>query len=218
MLKERIITAIILIPIFLVLLFYLSEIAFLIVTGLVALWGAWEWSCLMQLTKKSARLTYVIFMAIIFYGALFVPSIFILIFAFLFWILATVLIVLYPRGREWWGSGFIWRGIMGIIVLMPCWAAINTIRDQRGGIYGLLFLFLLIWGADSAAYFVGKKWGKTKLAAEVSPGKSVQGVIGALIFTIVISTFILWILKNATGNFTLGRVSFFNDSDLFHYR
>jgi phosphatidate cytidylyltransferase len=70
---------------------------------------------------------------------------------------------------------------------VPCWVAINYIFIQHEGRLALLFLFILIWGADSAAYFVGKKWGKHKLAPQVSPGKSIEGMMGALVFTILLA-------------------------------
>ena len=77
---------------------------------------------------------------------------------------------------------------MGLLVLLPCWASVNFIRNQDdSGLAMLLFLFVLVWGADSTAYFVGKKWGKTKLAQSVSPGKTVEGLGGALLFAVIFS-------------------------------
>jgi len=199
MLKERLITAIILIPIFLALLFYLPAIPFLIVTGLAALYGAWEWSHLMQIQNKSMRYYYVLGMAVIFIGVMFIPAANVFSLAFFFWLAATVLVFLYPKLSQCWSRGLIWRGIMGIFVLTPCWVSLNYIREQNGGVYGLLFLFVLIWGADSVAYFVGKAYGKTKLAPLVSPGKSVQGVIGAMVFAIIFPLAVVWSLGVPTS-------------------
>ena len=192
MLKTRIITAVILIPIVLLILFYLPPMPFLLLTGLVSLWGAWEWSHIMQMQKKSLRIAYVVLIAIVLYEALYISPLTIFFTAFIFWILASVLIFIYPRGKQYWSRSVLLRGLMGVLVLIPCWAAINYVRDQKEGAYGLLFLFVLIWGADSVAYFVGKKWGKTKLAALVSPGKSIQGAVGAAIFAIVMPFLLLW--------------------------
>lgn len=193
MLKQRIITALILIPITIALLFYLPSIAFLFLTAFIALGGAWEWSNLMQLQKTSSRLFYLLFMALIFFSTLFIPMPFIFFCAFIWWLFAIVCILFYPYGSHWWGQSTLWRGVMGLFVLVPCWVAINYIRNQSDGIYVLLFLFVLIWGADSAAYFAGKKWGKHKLAPHVSPGKSVQGLVGAVLFSTIITLAALWL-------------------------
>lgn len=184
MLKQRIITAIILIAFVLGILFYSSPPVFCIMVGVIALGGAWEWSNLMGLTRISSRLLYLFIMLFVFFNALFIPVTLILTVSFIWWILATLLIVIYPKAPGW-GSGYLWRGVMGIFVLLPCWVAINYIRNQDQGISALIFLFILIWGADTAAYFAGKKWGKTKLAPAVSPGKTIQGAIGAFSFSIL---------------------------------
>lgn len=191
MLKQRIITALILIPIALAVLFFLPPQYFFMLTALIALVGAWEWCNLLMVKKKSARFLYLFLIALTLLGAAFVPVTLIFILAFIWWIVATVLIVLYPRATRW-AQTIYWRAAMGIVVLVPCWAAINYIRNQADGTFALLFLFILIWGADSVAYFAGKKWGKTKLAPNVSPGKSIQGAGAALIFSIIFTMAILW--------------------------
>ncbi|VVC75324.1 Phosphatidate cytidylyltransferase [Aquicella siphonis] len=195
MLKQRIITAVILIPVMLGILFYLSAPWFLIVTGLISLGAAWEWSNLMQVRSFAGRLLYVLIAAAAFVSAMFIPVTLIFAAAFVWWLLALFLVLCYPLCSQWWGGSVFARGLMGILTLLPCWAAVNYIRSQAQGLYSLLFLFVLIWGADSAAYFSGKKWGKTKLAPLVSPGKSWQGVWAAQVCSVLIALLTLWICQ-----------------------
>lgn len=192
MLKQRILTALILIPITLLILFYLPIASFRYLTAFIALGAAWEWSALMGLTTTRARLLYLLLMGCIFIGSTFFASMLILLLACSWWLLATILIMFYPHGAKWWGKSTLIRGIMGVIVLVPCWLAINFIRQQSDGLVALLFLFILIWGADSAAFFTGRKWGTHKLAPKVSPGKSWQGLFGALGFSLIVVFMMLW--------------------------
>ncbi len=194
MLKHRILTAIILIPIFLLLLFKLPAGWFCFVTAAVVVWGAWEWSYLMGIKRFGLTLIYPLIMALALFGALwlYIPSI--IVAAAIWWLFALLLVVMYPKLSQFWGQSVIVRGLMGIMVLVPCWLAINFIRNiPDNGISILLFIFVLIWGADSGAYFAGRWWGKHKLAPAVSPGKTWQGLLGALFVTIAITlATLLW--------------------------
>lgn len=195
MLKQRVITAFILIVATLGVLYFFPPAWFCLLTGAVALAAAWEWTSLMAVKKLAARLLYLTLMLFIFFNALFIPITYIFVMSLIAWLCATILIIIYPRASEWWGQGFFWRGLMGILVLLPCWVAVNYIRNQNDGVNALLFLFVLIWGADSAAYFSGKMWGKHSLAPRVSPGKSIQGLLGAITFSIIITLLALWLFQ-----------------------
>lgn len=188
MLKQRILTAVILIPIFILLLLKLSPSGFAYLTIAFVLIGAWEWSNLLGIKQFSRRLIYPGFIFICLPISLFIPMSIILVTALIWWIIALGLVVLYPAASKVWGKGYILRGLMGLLVFIPTWRALNYIRDvDPMGTYFLLFLFVLIWGADSGAYFVGKKWGRNKLAPNVSPGKTLQGMYGALLVTLLIA-------------------------------
>lgn len=199
MLKQRILTAIILIPIMLGIIIYLPMTAFLIFTTLFTLAAAWEWSKLMQLTSNKARALYVGIMLLCLIAALFIPIFGMLIVSAVWWVIALLLLVSYSNNIRFWNRSTIVRGIMGVLVLVPCWAAINFIRNDRDGLYALLYLLALIWIADSVAYFIGRKWGTTKLAESISPKKSVQGVVAALISTVIISMAASWFSQNAAA-------------------
>ncbi len=71
------------------------------------------------------------------------------------------------------------QALIGWFVLLMSWMFLSRLRAFFGSEMTLYFL-ILIWAADVAAYFVGKKWGKTKLSPEISPGKTVEGMYGAL--------------------------------------
>lgn len=192
MLKKRIITAAILIPITLAILFFLPVMVFGYLTSFVVLAAAWEWAGLIGLDRKATKVIYVLLTLLAIFVSLFVPVELTMLIASCWWVAALVSVTFYPRASGWWSANKWLQGIMGIFALVPCWVALTFMRAQLDGVYALLFLFILIWGADSTAYFVGKRFGKRRLAAAVSPGKSVEGVVGALIFAVVITLFALW--------------------------
>lgn len=193
MLKQRIITALILIPIFVFLIFTLPVWGFGILSGCIVLLAAWEWSYLMGIQSLGKSIIYAIVIAIILLLSLQFNIIYALGIAFVFWLVGLLLVVYYPRGSGLWGKGLFLRAWMGIFVLVPAWLALNIIFSNSP--YSLLFLFVLIWGADSGAYFVGRKWGKHKLLPTVSPGKTWEGLIGALVISLIIVCITLFLTK-----------------------
>lgn len=194
MLKQRIITAAILIPVFIFLVLKLNSTMFCMVTGIFVILGAFEWSGLMGVKRFPHNIIFPIIVAILLVLSLYLYIPTAMYASLAWWITASFLVFIYPKASNGWGNGVIVRGLMGILVLIPAWMAINFIRQVEGP-YALLFLFVLIWGADSAAYFVGKKWGKHKLAFQVSPGKTWQGFIGAILMTVVIALLASLLIK-----------------------
>ena len=182
MLKTRFVTATILIAIVLGVLFYLPPAQFCIAMSVVGIWAAWEWTTLVAIQGIVARLLFVVALMLIFFKALFVPISWILITGTIWWVIATLAVIGYPE----WGADLraLWivKWGAGALVLTPCWAALNYLRSQTNGLPLILFLLILVWGADSAAYFVGQKWGRHKLAPAVSPKKSIEGALGACLF------------------------------------
>ncbi len=200
MTKQRVITAAILIPLFLGVLFFMQPQAFLYFTTFAILGAAWEWSSLMEMRSTLARVGYLLAMLLAMLVLMLLSGFYIIVPTLLaiatgWWLVALLLVCTYPKSAVIWGRGAFIRGIMGFCVLIPCWVAINYIRAHEYGVYKLLFLFVLIWGADSAAYFAGRAWGKHKLAPLVSPGKSVEGLAGALACTALIAMLVLVITQ-----------------------
>ena len=193
MLKQRVMTAALLIPIVIGLLIYLSQWAFCIVSGVIFLMAAMEWMTLIPLKTTVGRVIYLILFINVM-GVLLVAPIppeikmgVILSVSVLWWLLASFMILFYPHRAAWWRNKIFLKCLMGMLVLIPCWLSLIFIRAQPEGLVMLFYVLFLIWGADTTAYFVGKRWGKTKLAPGVSPGKTMEGVAGALVFTIIFS-------------------------------
>ena len=87
-------------------------------------------------------------------------------------------VALYWLVRGPGAPGGVLLALLGALVLLPCWWAVVQARAA-----GALFMFLLmglVWVADIAAYFAGRRFGRHKLAPAVSPGKTWEGVAGAM--------------------------------------
>ena len=82
---------------------------------------------------------------------------------------------------------------IGILVLSAAAWLIIAFKELPNGVLWLLCFFFSVWAADVGAYFVGKKIGKTKLAPKVSPGKTVEGLLGGLALVFVLFAPILFI-------------------------
>lgn len=188
MLKQRLLTALALIPLVIWAVLELSTAVLGLILALFVLLGSWEWARLIGLHSTLARFAYVTFIAMLLYLSKFLLAtsenfIFAaLVVAGLWWLIGTVWVFRY-RGETGLKPIDTQFGLfVGVIVLIPTWLAMTYIHAfSEDGPAMLLFVMVLIWAADSGAYFAGRKFGKHKLAPQVSPGKTIEGVVGGLV-------------------------------------
>jgi len=99
------------------------------------------------------------------------------------WLLSIYWVKTYPEYDGWYNTSL--HGI-GVVLISAAVTAIFSVWQSSP--WWLMYLFLLVWGADSGAYFVGRKLGKKKLAPNVSPNKSVEGLYGGIVTSMLIVT------------------------------
>ena len=213
MLKQRIITGLVLAPITLACVFLLPTPYFILFCSVIMMIGAWEWGPLMGVTSNAGRIGFMAFVLAILVGLHFISpadSMWqsssdgsielagtyygILAVSAFWWLVSLVLIVSYPKSAGLWQQNLIVRGVIGILSLIPAWVAFIAIRtlyiEQEGQFYfGAYLLFaslLIVWAADIGAYFSGKKFGKHKLMPQVSPNKTIEGFAGGLIWVAIL--------------------------------
>jgi phosphatidate cytidylyltransferase len=185
MLKQRILTALVLAPLALGAVLWLPTHILALVFGVVLLVGGREWALLSGLVKPLEQLGYVLVLAL---SLLFAASILEqtqwiprLLTGSLFWWLFILFRVSRFHDTALLTGFRLSQSLEGILVLSPAWFALVLIHGLTpDGPKLLIFLLLLIWSADIAAYFAGRRWGRVKLAPRVSPGKTREGVYGAM--------------------------------------
>jgi len=177
-LKQRIMTAIVALGVLAVVLFIVPPVVARIVIAAIIIGGAWEWGGFLFQEKNALRLTYVAFIgALIGVLQLNLPDIMLLDMVFIlalgWWLLALAWMFFFPTRIP---VPVAW--LCGAFVLVPAWAALDYLYVQMPHL--LLFALLIVWVADIGAYFVGKGFGRVKLAPKISPGKTWEGVLGGL--------------------------------------
>ncbi len=191
MLKLRILTAAVLIPVFVLSTLYLNTFWFAILLASVLALAAWEWAGIAGFKNPEARCGYTISLMIILSSFFLFPlntvPLWLISAALLWWFIALLLVLRYQhRGKIDINRHF--SALIGVLVLLPCWLSLVVMHaDEPDGVVLVLFLLILIWSADIAAYFAGRRWGKRKLCSQVSPGKSWEGVYGAIAASVVLA-------------------------------
>ena len=182
MLRQRLLTAFILAPLLLIGVFFFSEAWFAALIAFPLLLAAWEWSGLYEIKHPAPRIALIILGVV---GALVLyignsddVLLWILGLSSLVW--SGLFIDLLNRpllanfGQRWIGL------TVGTIGLIVAWLSFTALRQAEGGEKLVFILLAIIWVADSGAYFIGKRWGRRRLAPLISPGKSIEGLIGGI--------------------------------------
>ena len=189
MLKQRILTGLVLAPIMIGGIFYLPMMQFMVFIGVITALGAWEWANLSGIQNKLGRVAYTAVISIILYGLWYFDldqNSNLLYVAFAWWLSAFVLVRTHPKFKAIW-SGTVPRLLMGLIILLPMWMGFVQIKSYPNSGYLIIFVMFIVWGADVGAYFAGRTFGKHKLAPNVSPGKTWEGVYGGIVTTTLVA-------------------------------
>lgn len=187
MLKQRIITAIILIPLFLWVIYTPYNFVFdVVLLGLTLLCG-WEWSNLAGLVQRYQKISYIV--------VLFLLSVFlyythnlilfkvILVITGTWWLLNFYALWCYQRGRLFYPNRTSILLLLGIFLLIPMFISLVYLKQIQVHTHQHIILFLLciVWATDTTAYFSGKYFGKKKLAVNISSGKTIEGFYGGFL-------------------------------------
>jgi phosphatidate cytidylyltransferase len=191
MLKRRILTALALAVGLLTVLFVLPNAWALAILGVIIVLGAWEWAAFGGVVGWPARLIYAVFIAVL------------MAVAWHFSQDSMILFAVLVGACLWWCFAFLWLTVApgchrrfwvlfcGIPVLVPTFVAIAAVQGASSGAVkgpqAVLWLFMLVIGADIGAYFGGRAWGRTKLAPLVSPRKTWEGVLAGVSFAALVA-------------------------------
>ena len=207
-LTARILTAVILAPLVILGVLYLPTPTFAFGLGVVLLLGTWEWSRIIGVQRRRFRTAVVLVNAV-------------LIGLCWYFLAHSNYVYIAEIGALWWCLALLWlkrvtfaqtktpanaelKMFVGSLLMLPAWCAAVLLHESEHGARWTLFLFALIWCADIGAYFTGRKFGSKKLAPQISPGKTREGVYGALAASALFAIgFGLWAGKSVPDAFLL---------------
>jgi phosphatidate cytidylyltransferase len=197
--KQRILTALVLAPIAIAIILLAPTALFAAIVALAFLLAAWEWTRLVGVVAPGPRALYVVVA-----GAL----------MGLLWSSreGDAWAITIALGLAWWLASLVWlrhfsfaasptprnralKLAAGFAVLIPAWVALVDLhRIAPLGQWWTLFALVLVWAADTFAYFTGSRFGRVKLAPRISPGKTIEGAWGALIGGALVAVAGGWLL------------------------
>lgn len=205
MLRQRIITALLLLAVLLPALFYPSIEPFAALTLLMIGAASWEWARLNGCGRNLALAIGVamgVLMALVWWaGGLTMTFRPLWLCVGAIWVLLAV--AMLGRGVAGWSAWPSSLRLWGGLVLIAC-AGLALVQARVAGLGFLLSVLLLVWMADIAAYFGGKRFGRRKLAPAISPGKSWEGAISGLVGVLLMAG--VWIWADGQGDSLYARL------------
>jgi len=199
MLRNRILTAFVLIPLVVAGVLMAPTDMLRVVFGAITLLGAREMARLAGLERLGLQWLYALGVGLLLFAAyhLLVPPFerWLQVLAVVFWVVVTLRLLYWHRHLT--PEGHLRPGLMllGALQLVVAWLSVVALHGSGpNGPALLLFMLVLVWTADSAAYFAGRAWGRHKLSPVVSPGKTWEGALGGL-FGAGVAALVLWQLN-----------------------
>jgi phosphatidate cytidylyltransferase len=185
MLKHRVVTALILVPLVLAAVLLMPTPWLAIVLALIVLAAGNEWTRLAGIHSVPGRVSFLALLLLAMGGVFLLmemPGFRTSFFgaASLWWIFLTLTLMRFSKATPP-EIGHKTKAMLGFVVLVPAWSALVALHGSgENGPLLMLFALVLTWVADTGAYFAGHRWGRVKLAPAISPGKTREGVYGAL--------------------------------------
>ena len=205
-LKQRVITAVILLVTLIAATTQLPSFFFSLFVAVVILIAAWEWAGLISPDKKIVKIPFLISIAVMLLSSFFFLGIspsaqkidefragLLLILGLLFWSMSLLCLAGYPKNSKLWNDKSK-MSLMGALVLMPTFAGVVVLKYLLPSGYLVLALVILVAAVDVGAYFVGVNFGSRKLAANLSPKKSWEGVWGGALACLLVATLFIWLM------------------------
>lgn len=194
--RTRILTGLVLAPTAVAGLLWLPTEWLALVAAVLLLAGLWEWTRLTGLSDPMPRLGYITANALMIAALAWAagPNLFALKAAALlgvaWWVLALAWLWRFEFGQADRGRFRILKLLAGSLAAVPAWAALVWLHQLPGhGPRWALFAVMLVWAADTGAYFVGVRMGKHKMAPRISPNKSWEGFWGGLAGASLVAVF-----------------------------
>lgn len=189
MLKQRIITGIVLFVLAFLALFKLPPVGFGCVAWIMCLTGIYEFTKMYKFERANqfGLMLILTLLAFLLYFSKYDPSQMVMIVAVLTWcFIVPFILVTQPKHFN-----PLVVGVIAAIIFVPAFYALVKLYELLGP-WRLIAIMAIAWVSDTGAFFIGRKYGKHKLAPKISPGKSIEGAIGGLVFVIIY----LFIIKN----------------------
>ena len=185
MFKQRLLTTLLLVPLVLLGIYYANLTAISTIAVLLLLACGYEWQQLIPLNRDVS--SQIAFMAALLIAMVLTQYLFqYWLPAGLFvWALIAIAIIRFPHSQSWWGYRITLT--CAALLLLPLFAqSLIQIFQLNHGKAFFVTLLLLVWCADTGGYLAGKLCGQHRLIPQVSPGKTVEGIIGGLLLTLVV--------------------------------
>jgi len=192
-LKQRVLTAIVLVAILLGVMLGLPPVATVWLITILVLIGAWEWAAFIGKGGPGSRAAFTVVVAAALVASLYFYS-----------LSPRFVHVIMAVAMAWWMVAFLWvcfaptrvnplsAGLAGLLALVPCWLALVYVTFTTRSTYWVLFTLALVWAADTGAFFAGRWLGRVPLAPRVSPKKTWEGVVGGVLAAALVA----WLAAN----------------------
>lgn len=185
MLLKRITTALVLIPIF-ILITWFGNPWFAIGIAIISVLAGWEFYRIAYAISTRPATYFGLFIIMLLSLSVFCPVENLKLIIIVVATIVSCIWIIFKKNKDKAYLGLVWTlaGVLYIGLLISYWADLMALE---GGKWWVAWAIIIVIACDTAAYFVGRQWGKHKMAPDISPNKTWEGSVGGLIASILVS-------------------------------